>query len=225
MTNTTNTLTSPRVADLLTKLFTDADASNAKMGELFGTLSPEERRARMTDPHADYRGFYHRAKELYMAVSPETGRLLYMLARTTRAKAIVEFGTSFGLSTIFLASAVRDNGGGKVIGSDLEPTKIVAARANLAAAGLDDLVDIREGDALETLAKDIPDAIDLVLLDGHKPGYPKILELLAPRMRSGACIVADNADASPAYIARVRSAGGGFVSVPFAEDVELSMKL
>ena len=99
------TLNDPTVASLLARLFAEAEASDAKMRELFGALSPEERARRMSDPNADYRQFYGRAKELYLAVSPETARLLYMLVRATRARAVVEFGTSFGISTIHLAAA------------------------------------------------------------------------------------------------------------------------
>jgi len=220
-----STLNDPTVAELLTRLFAEAELSNAKLRQMFGALSPEERARRMADPDADYRQFFSRAKELYMAVAPETARLLYMLARATGARAIVEFGTSFGVSTIHLAAALRDNGGGRLVGSELEPTKSAQARANLSAAGLSDLVDVRDGDALETLARDLPDAIDLVLLDGHKPLYPRILDLVAPRLRRGACLVADNVDASPDYVARVRAPGGGYLSVPFAKDVELSIKL
>ena len=179
----------------------------------------------MADPHADYRKFFGRVRELYMAVSPETARLLYMLARANGARAIVEFGTSFGVSTIHLAAALRDNGGGRLIGSELESQKVARARANLSAAGLEDLVDVREGDALETLARDLPETIDLLLLDGHKPLYVPILDLVAPRLRAGAFLVADNVDASPEYVARVRAKGGGYLSVPFADDVELSVKL
>lgn len=221
----TNTLEAAPVAGLLTRLFGEAKASDGKVRELFGALSKEERAQRMSDPDADYRDFYRRAKELYLAVGPDTAKLLYLLARATKARSIVEFGTSFGVSTIHLAAAVRDNGGGRIIGSELEPTKIVQARANLAEAGLADLVEIREGDALETLARDLPDTLDLVLMDGHKALYPRILDLLAPRLRAGTCLVADNADASPDYMARVRRVGGGFLSVPFADDVELSIKL
>jgi len=93
------------------------------------------------------------------------------------------------------------------------------------AIALADLVEIREGDAVETLARDLPDTIDLVLLDGHKPLYAKILSLVAPRLRAGSYLVADNADASPDYVAQVRAPGSGYLSVPFAGDVELSMKL
>jgi predicted O-methyltransferase YrrM len=219
------TLSTPQVADLLARLFAEAKTSDAKLREMFGALPPEERARRMSDPNADYRQFYGRAKELYMAVSPETARLLYMLARATHARAIVEFGTSFGISTVHLAAALRDNGGGRLVGSELEPNKVTQARANLSAAGLADLVDVREGDALETLGRDLPETIDLVLLDGHKPLYPRILDLVAPRLRAGACLVADNADASPDYLARVRAAGGAYLSVPFAKDVELSIKV
>jgi predicted O-methyltransferase YrrM len=218
-----DTLSTPRVADLLGRLFAEAQASDAALRQRFGALPPEERNRRMRDP--DYRRFYSQAKDLYLAISPETGKLLYLLARATRARAVVEFGTSFGISTIHLAAGLRDNGGGRVVGSELEPSKAATARANLEAAGLADLVDVREGDALETLARDLPETIDLVLLDGHKPLYLGVLDLLTPRLRQGACLVADNAAASPEYLARVRKAGGGYQSVPFGEDVEVSVVL
>ena len=99
------------------------------------------------------------------------------------------------------------------------------ARDNLTAGGLIDLVEIREGDALETLSVDLPETIDLLLLDGAKALYPEILSLVESRLRPGALIVADNADYAPDYLARVRSPGRGYLSVPFAEDVELSMRL
>jgi predicted O-methyltransferase YrrM len=220
-----STLTTPPVAPLLARLFADAEKSTRLIGELFGQLSREERAARMSDPNADYRAFYARAKEIHMPVSPETGRLLYLLARGNGARAIVEFGTSFGISTIHLAAALRDNGGGRIIGTELEPNKLGHARRNLQEAGLADLVDIREGDALETLSRDLPDRIDLVLLDGHKPLYARILSLVAPHLRAGSFLVADNADACPDYLARVREPDSGYLSVPFRDDVELSVKL
>src|SRR5215469_16668785 len=159
------TLTSPPIAELLPRLFADADATTSALRQTFSALSPEERRTRMTG--TDYRAMYHRMKDAHLAVSPDTGRLLYMLARAIGARAIVEFGTSFGISTIHLAAALRDNGGGRLIGTELESEKAVQARVNLGAAGLSDLVDVREGDALETLARDLPAIVDFVLLDGH----------------------------------------------------------
>jgi predicted O-methyltransferase YrrM len=215
----------PPVSSLIDRLYADAEKSGAMMRQMFGSLSPEERRQRMSDPNADYRAFFHRAKDIHMPVSRETGKLLYMLARATHAKGIVEFGTSFGLSTIHLASALKDNGGGKLVGSEFEPGKLAAARANLATAGLAELCDIRDGDAVETLAKDLPPSVEVLLLDGHKPLYSKVLELVAPRLHAGSCIVADNADASPQYIAMVRNPANGYLSMPFAADVELTVKL
>jgi predicted O-methyltransferase YrrM len=220
-----NTLNTPPVGPLLERLYADAQRTSQILGKMFGHLSREERLARMSDPNSDYRAFFNKAKDIHMAVAPTTGKLLYMLARGNGARAIIEFGTSFGLSTIHLAAAVRDNGGGKVIGTEFEPGKVAEARANLEAAGLSDLVDIREGDALETLARDLPAVVDLVLLDGHKPLYGKILELVAPRLRTGSFLIADNADACPDYKAIVRAPGSGYLSIPFGEDVELTMTL
>ena len=106
---------------------------------------------------------------LPLAVSRETGTLLYMLARSCGARTIVEFGTSFGISTLHLAAALRDNGGGRLITSEFEPSKVARARDNLTAGGLIDLVEIREGDALQTLSVDLPETIDLLLLDARDP--------------------------------------------------------
>ena len=150
---------------------------------------------------------------------------LYMLARSSRARAIVEFGTSFGISTLHLAAALRDNGGGKLITTEFEPSKVARARDNLTAGGLTDLVEIRVGDALQTLSADLPETVDLLLLDGAKALYPEILGLVESRLRPGALIVADNADHSPDYLAHVRSPESGYLSTPFAEDVELSMRM
>src|SRR5205085_1749915 len=98
-------------------------------------------------------------KDFPLPVSRETGLLLYMLARSCRARTVVEFGTSFGISTLYLAAALRDNGGGHLITSEFEPSKVARARHNLAVGGLIDLVEIREGDALQTLSIDLPDTI------------------------------------------------------------------
>jgi predicted O-methyltransferase YrrM len=217
------TLTTPPISKLLERLFADAEAADAVLEEGGGPLSAEEF-TRLTTTTSDYRALYSRMKDVYLPVSRETGTLLYLLARSSRAHSIVEYGTSFGLSALHLGAALRDNGGGRLIGSEFEPSKIARARANIAAAGLSDLVEIREGDALETLARDLPEVIDLVLLDGAKALYPKVLSLLAPRLRAGALIIADNADYCPEYLAMVRSPASGYLSVPFAGDVELTMR-
>jgi len=219
-----NTLTANPLAALLDRLFEEADAVSPSAIPAVAALSREERE-RLMRSKTDYLDFYGRLGDLPLPVSRETGRLLYMLARSCRARAIVEFGTSFGISTLHLAAALRDNGGGRLVTSEFEPSKIARARQHLAAGGLADLVEIREGDALETLAADLPDAIDLLLLDGAKALYPEILALAESRLKPGALVVADNADYSPDYLARVRSPAHGYLSVPFAEDVELSMRL
>jgi|SRR5579859_6418230 len=223
-TNSMTTLTAAPVAPLLDALFAEAQAIDGRRTGELARLSPDERESFRARARRDYRGFYSDVGDLFLPVSRETGRLLYILARTRRSRAIVEFGTSFGLSTIHLAAAVKDNGGGRVIGTEFLAAKAARARENIAAAGLADFVEIREGDALETLARDLPASIDLVLLDGAKVLYPRILALLEPRLASGALVVADNADDSPELLARVRDAANGYLSVPFGGEVEVAMR-
>ncbi|UQP02827.1 class I SAM-dependent methyltransferase [Burkholderia multivorans] len=216
----TTTLTTAPLAPLLDSLFAQAqaDGSHAVLN-----ISRDERE-RLMRSKTEYRSLYGQLKDLWLPVSRETGVLLYQLARSTNARHIVEFGTSFGLSTLYLAAALRDNGGGRLIGSEFEPSKVAKARAHLAAGGVADLVEIREGDALQTLAGDLPESIDLLLLDGAKALYNDVLDLVESRLRAGALIVADNADYCPDYLARVRDSHNGYLSVPFGADVEPSMR-
>ncbi len=218
------TLTSYPFALLLERLFEEAEAASPATSPAFADVSTEER-GRLMRSKTEYRHLYSALKDFPLAVSRETGRLLYMLARSSHARSIVEFGTSFGISTLHLAAALQDNGGGRLITSEFEPSKAARARENLTAGGLIDLVEIREGDALETLRSDLPDSIDLLLLDGAKALYPDILGLVESRLRPGAFVVADNADFSPDYLAHVRSAAKGYMSTPFGGDVELSLRL
>lgn len=154
------------------------------------------------------------ARKIYMPISREQGELLYLIARSIGARTIVEFGTSFGISTLYLAAAARDTGG-KVVSTELEPGKHAAARAHLDEAGLLESCDLRLGDAMETL-RDDPDAIDLLFLDGWKDLYLPLLELLQPRLRSGAVVLADNIftfrKALQPFVDHVQSGDHGFVS-------------
>lgn len=218
------TLTAAPLAALIERLFFEDEAASPMNVPALAAL-PREEHERLMRSKTEYTELYGRLKDLPLAVSRETGTLLYLLARATGARRIVEFGTSFGLSTLHLAAAVRDNGGGRVIGSEFEPSKADKARAHLVEAGLDDLVEIRAGDALRSLATDLPERIDLVLLDGAKALYSQVLDLLEPHLRLGALIVADNADYCAEYLQRVRAPQGGYLSLPFGEDVELSMRL
>ncbi|ARM12879.1 MULTISPECIES: O-methyltransferase [Rhizobium] len=215
------TLTTAPLAPLLDGLFAEAAAATSPaMSGLTG-----EERMRLIESKTEYLDLYGRLKDLWLPVSREAGALLYMLARSSGARTIVEFGTSFGISTLHLAAALRDNGGGRLITSEFEPSKLKRARENLTAGGLIDLVDIREGNALQTLSVDLPETIDLLFLDGAKALYRDILELVEDRLRPGALIVADNADVSPDYLARVRTPAAGYLSTPFADDIELSMRV
>jgi len=218
------TLSSAPVAPLLARLFAEADANSPAHSPLFAGVTSEER-GRMMRSRTDYRDFYAQLSEFALPVSRDVGSLLYMLARATNARAVVEFGTSFGLSTIHLAAALRDNGGGRLITSEFEPGKLATAKANLAEGGLADLVEFREGDALETLAVDLPETIDLVLLDGAKALYSDILDRLESRLRPGAILIADNADYCPEYLDRVGDIANGYMSMPFSDEVELSIRL
>lgn len=222
------TMTTSPVGPLLDRLFALDDAADPEtipsVAEYWNALSSDDK-TRLVRSRTDYAEFYGHMKDVPLAVSRETGKLLYTLARATRARSVVEFGTSFGLSTLCLASALRDNGGGRLITSEFEPAKVVRAKANLAAGGLADLVEFREGDALQTLARDLPDQVDLLLLDGAKALYPDILDLIESRLRPGALVVADNADFCPAYLDRVRPLDSGYLSVPFGADVELSIRV
>jgi predicted O-methyltransferase YrrM len=149
-------------------------------------------------------------------VTPESGRLLYALVRAARPDVVVEFGMSLGLSTIHLASAVRDNGTGHVVTSELSSAKVAAAEASFAEVGLDDVITVLEGDALQTLAA-LDGPVDFALLDGWKELYLPVLQVLEPRLTAGALVVADNTglpDTRP-YVDYVRDEANGYVSVAF----------
>jgi predicted O-methyltransferase YrrM len=209
------------MAALIERLYTQADAVTSPV---LNNVTPEER-DRLMRSKTDYLELYGMLKDLWLPVSRDTGTLLYMLARSSKARAIVEFGTSFGLSTLHLAAALRDNGGGALISSEFEPSKIALARQHLEQGGVSDLVEIRQGDALVTLASGLPDSVDLLLLDGAKALYGDVLNLVESRLKPGALIIADNTNYCPDYLARVRSPANGYLSVPIGDDVELSVRL
>jgi predicted O-methyltransferase YrrM len=141
-----------------------------------------------------------------------------MCVRTCKAKRIVEFGSSMGVSTIYMAAALRDMGGGRLIGTDLEPGKIERARENVAAAGLADLVEFRSGDARETLKPGIGGDIDMVMLDGAFTLYLPILKLLEPHLKPGSLVIGENAfEEASGYVDYVRDPQNGYfsLSLPF----------
>ncbi|MFJ6130406.1 O-methyltransferase [Streptomyces griseoviridis] len=163
--------------------------------------------------------------EAYISVPREVGDFLYLLARNRGAKRIVEFGTSFGISTIFLAAAARDNGG-EVITTEWHVRKAEIASKNIADTGLDDIVDVRVGDALETL-KDLPGPVDMVFLDGWKDIYLPVLKVLEPALAPGALVIADDMGTLPEqpYFDHVRASGYHTVHVPIGDGLEISTRV
>lgn len=213
-----DTLTSPPVADVLNRLFAEAQAADGSLEAQWADAladNGEEIAKLLAREAADYKAVYREFADNYLNVSAEFGRFLYICARARQAKRIVEFGTSFGISTIHLAAAVRDGGGGHLISTELEPTKAGRAQDNLDAAGLADVVEIRIGDALETLRDDVGGQVDLVLLDGAWSLYLPVLRLLETRLAPGALVIAENAvDETGDYLTYVRNPGNGYRSMP-----------
>jgi predicted O-methyltransferase YrrM len=218
-----NSLTSPPVRPLLDRLFQAAEGDSARSAGL-AERYPNGFAAASAREQADA------YQELYIPVSPEGGRLLYTLIRASRPSTVVEFGTSFGISTIHLAAAVRDNGSGRVVSTELNAAKVAQARANIAEADLADQVTIAEGDALETLVG-LTTPVEFVLLDGWKNLYLPVLRLLEPRLTPGALIVADDTVSMAAqmadYLAYVRDPGHGYLSIAFPESdgLEISCRV
>lgn len=200
-------LRNPRVRDTLERLFAEAAGDEKREPRWPAGISGETATA-LARANA--------MATIYMPVSRDGGNLLYSLVRAVRPTTVVEFGTSFGISTIFLAAAVADNGIGAVVSTELSTTKIAAARANLAEAGLDRYVTILEGDALETLAG-VDGPIGVALLDGWKNLCLPVLQLIEPKLTAGAMVIGDDSHfpSMTAYVDFVRDPGNGYVSVAF----------
>ncbi|MET0618381.1 MAG: class I SAM-dependent methyltransferase [Luteibacter sp.] len=211
-----DSLSTGRVAETLQHLFVEADRADRPLMERFNDVgNPDTFFAEhLAEERRDVRGLYRGYADNFLNVAPEYGRFLYQCARARRAKRIVEFGTSMGVSTIHLAAALRDMGGGSLIGTELEPGKAARAQAHLEQAGLANLVDIRVGDAMQTLV-DVGGDVDMVLLDGAFSLYLPVLKLLEPRLRTGAVVLAENAfDYDNEYLAYVRDPANGYLSQP-----------
>ena len=217
----TTTLTDSRVTSAVDRMYAESKDQTATIRDRFtgidmSTATAQERADALSD--------------VYMPVTPEAGRLLYALVRATRPETVVEFGMSLGLSGIHLAAAVRDNGTGRVVTTELSAAKIATATRNFTEAGLADVITVLEGDALETLAT-LDGPVGFVLLDGWKEFYLPVIKLLEPRLSPGALVVADNTnmpDTQP-YLDYVRDPSNGYVSVNFlardTDSMELSCRV
>jgi predicted O-methyltransferase YrrM len=211
-----NTLQDPRVAAELDRMYAESKNQMSKLREMRDDLGRPMTTQERTEAMSEF----------YIPVTPEAGRLLYALVRATRPATVVEFGMSFGTSAIHLASAVRDNGTGRVVTTELSTTKIAAAKQTFAKTGLDGVITVLEGDALSTLA-DLDGPVDFVLLDGWKDLYLPVMKLLEPRLSAGVLVVADNASAPDMkpYLDYVRSPDNGYVGFNFLVRESDSMEL
>lgn len=214
-----------RLTNVLVPLHAEAARDERRLvARLFGQLPKLLLKRRL-----NWTSLSPKLEDLYLAVDPANGLLCYQLLRALRATRVVELGTSMGVSTIYLAAAVRDNGGGTVITTELVPEKAERARNNLRRAGLLDLVDLRIGDVMETLAAPTG-PIDFVLNDVHPPVALPITQRLAPHLRPGAVVLCGNAAVFPAdyeeYLRWVRDPGNGFSSLqlPMRYAGEFSVK-
>jgi predicted O-methyltransferase YrrM len=220
---TNSALFSPEVQTVLERLHSLADSKDDDIRQQahnacadWKSVSIEQRAAMLRD--------------VLMPISRDTGRFLYGVARSISAKNIVEFGTSYGVSTIYFATAVKDNGDGLITGSELEESKVVKATNHLKEAGLGQFVRIRQGDARQTL-RNFDNSIDLLFLDGWKELYLELLKMLSLNLRSGSVVLADDLDIAPKqlapYLDYIRNPVNGFISVmlPFGDGIEYSVKL
>jgi predicted O-methyltransferase YrrM len=150
-----------------------------------------------------------RLGEFYLAVSPEEGRLIYVLARAIKARRIVEFGASYGISSLYLAVAAKENEG-SLTTTEVHPDKCATLRETFQRAGMADTITLLEGDARATL-REVPGQIDMLFLDGWKSAYLPIYDLLRPKLSPGALILADNISHAGAadYLAAVESPSSG----------------
>jgi predicted O-methyltransferase YrrM len=215
-----STLTSDSVASVLRRLHAKADAEDHVAKQRVHDREAEIGR-RLSAPER-----YELYGDAPLAISDEVGELYYVLAMSRRARLTVEFGASHGISTIYLAAGIRDAGRGSLITTELLPQKAQAVRQNLAEAQLDDLVEIRVGDATKTL-EDLVGPVDVLVLDGRNDQYVTILQLVEPQLAPNALVLADLGKDDPdlrRYQSHVRDADNGYFSIelPLDAGVEIS---
>ena len=218
----TSRLSDPKISEVLVKLHARADAHDAVV--IPDVLVAAGERGASTDVEmADL------LAGAFMPIHPNAGRLLHLFAMSRPQGRIIEFGTSHGPSTLYLAAAIGSDEA-PVITTEMELSKIDLARANFEEAGLSDRIDLRVGDAFETLAN-LSDGIALLFLDGWKGLYLPLLRALEPLLVSGAIIVADDTlllpDLCADYVEYLRGATDRYVSVglPVDDGLEVSVYL
>ncbi|WP_418003782.1 O-methyltransferase [Mycobacterium sp. PDNC021] len=211
----TSTLNRPEYASIIDRLFADAQLDDQRRQGLSPTAYAIAERADI-------------CQDFYLSVAPDSGRLLYSLIRALKPSTIVEYGMSYGISTLHLAAAVRDNGVGRIITTEMSSRKIAAARATFAEAGVADLITILEGDARTTL-ETVTGPVQFVLLDGWPDLDLPVLKILEPVLAPGALILGDNVRLDPehVYLDYVNAPANGYVSAPIPLDkgMELTVRV
>jgi predicted O-methyltransferase YrrM len=167
-----------------------------------------------------------------VALDSDKAEFCYQLCRANNARRIVEIGTSYGVSTLYLAAAVRDNvraggGNGVVIGTEYEANKAAAARTHFEQAGLSHFIDLREGDLRQTL-RQIDGPVDFMLVDIWITMARPALELVTPHLRPGAIVIADNTAQYRSeyadYFAFLNAQGFRTMTLPFDGGLEMSVR-
>jgi predicted O-methyltransferase YrrM len=220
----------PTLAAVLERLHDRSEAQSAGLSEYFGRRIAE-RSLTGFSLDADALRFL---SDKMVALERPKAEFCFNVCRALRARRIVEAGTSFGVSTLYLAAAVRansaeDGGTGLVIGTEHEASKAAAARQHFAEAGLTDFIELREGDLPGTLA-DLSGPIDFMLIDIWTAVALPALKQVAPHLRPGAVIVCDNTtlyrEAYRDYFNYVTESNGfGTMTLPFDGGLEFTVKI
>lgn len=176
-------------------------STNTQLKDTLSRLHKESEREIFTILKGLSKGIFRKLepkdmKDAYIAMSREQGIMMYELILENKSKNIIELGTSFGISTLYLAAGAKENGG-KVITSELLKEKANIANKNFQEAGMDRYIELREGDAMITLI-DVPSEIEFLLLDGWNDLYLPLLKILEPKFKDGCIIITDNVNFSSA---------------------------
>lgn len=215
----------PKLQAIVERLHAQSLAQEAETGAWFAERA---KRGELSWDGLDEKSHRYMADKL-VALEPDKAQFCHLMCRALRAARVVEVGASFGVSTLYLAAALRANGGGVVTTTEWEPAKAAAARATFAEAGLAGLIDLREGDLRETL-KVIEGPVDFVLMDIWTEMARPAIELIAPHLRPGSVIVADNTErvrhAYAAFFEFVEDPANGLttMTLPFDGGLELVVK-
>ena len=185
----TSPLNDPKLEALLNRLHAK---SNSQMDETITYFKKREREITIDQAGFYDENMYRFLSDKMVALDRDKAEFCYLLCRSLSATRVVEAGSSYGVSTLYLAAAVRDNQveNGLVIGTEYEPRKVEIAKTNFKKAGLSEFVELREGDLRQTL-RDVGGPVDFMLVDIWEVAQPA-LELVSPRLRPGAIVACDN---------------------------------